>query len=113
MKYYLSLKVRSVLNPNLSQNPGLLIIDIAVEKASPKGEAFFLNRSSAYFYGTKTHNYMKKVIRILFICFIRILVSQPATKNPTLFEKISDSHSGITFNNKIIENDSINPHDGC
>ncbi|HEV3224715.1 MAG TPA: VCBS repeat-containing protein [Puia sp.] len=30
-------------------------------------------------------------------------------KKPTLFEKISDAHSGITFNNKIIENDSINP----
>ena len=28
-----------------------------------------------------------------------------------LFEKISSSHSGITFNNSIIENDSINPLD--
>src|SRR3954470_14829086 len=27
----------------------------------------------------------------------------------TLFEQISSSHSGIGFNNKIIENDSINP----
>ncbi|HTR30718.1 MAG TPA: VCBS repeat-containing protein [Puia sp.] len=26
-----------------------------------------------------------------------------------LFEKISSSHSGITFNNQIVENDSINP----
>ena len=31
--------------------------------------------------------------------------------NTTLFEKISSSHSGITFNNKIVENDSINPLD--
>lgn len=29
----------------------------------------------------------------------------------TLFEKISSNHSGITFNNKIVENDSINPID--
>jgi hypothetical protein len=27
----------------------------------------------------------------------------------TLFEEISSSHSGISFNNKIVENDSINP----
>src|SRR5579872_7096898 len=27
----------------------------------------------------------------------------------TLFEQISPAHSGITFNNKIVENDSINP----
>ncbi|HEY4155866.1 MAG TPA: VCBS repeat-containing protein, partial [Puia sp.] len=29
----------------------------------------------------------------------------------TLFEKISSSHSGIDFNNKIVENDTINPLD--
>ncbi len=28
-----------------------------------------------------------------------------------MFEKISSSHSGITFNNSIVENDSINPFD--
>src|SRR5216684_7502580 len=32
-------------------------------------------------------------------------------KKHSLFEKIPSSHSGITFNNKIIENDSINPLD--
>ncbi len=32
-------------------------------------------------------------------------------KKKTLFEKISSSHSGIDFNNKIIESDSINPLD--
>lgn len=32
-------------------------------------------------------------------------------KQTTLFEKISSSHSGIHFNNEIIENDSINPLD--
>ena len=30
---------------------------------------------------------------------------------PTLFERISSSHSGITFNNTITENDTINPLD--
>ena len=30
---------------------------------------------------------------------------------PTLFKQISSSHSGITFNNSITENDSINPLD--
>ena len=32
-------------------------------------------------------------------------------KKPTLFQQISSSHSGITFNNTIAENDSINPLD--
>src|SRR5207237_4568727 len=31
--------------------------------------------------------------------------------NPTLFQSVSSSHSGILFNNTIIENDSINPLD--
>ena len=30
---------------------------------------------------------------------------------PVLFHKVSSSHSGIHFNNKVIENDSINPID--
>jgi hypothetical protein len=28
-----------------------------------------------------------------------------------MFEKIPSSHSGIKFNNEIVENDSINPLD--
>ena len=32
-------------------------------------------------------------------------------QNHTLFEKISSSHSGIVFNNQIVENDTINPID--
>jgi ASPIC and UnbV/FG-GAP-like repeat len=32
-------------------------------------------------------------------------------QNHTLFEKISSSHSGIIFNNNIVENDTINPID--
>ncbi len=30
-------------------------------------------------------------------------------QKPHLFEQISSGHSRITFNNKIVENDSINP----
>lgn len=41
------------------------------------------------------------ICSILFAC----------NEKPTLFEKISSSHSKITFNNKIVENDSINPLD--
>jgi len=31
--------------------------------------------------------------------------------NHTLFKKIASSHSGITFNNKIVESDTMNPLD--
>lgn len=31
------------------------------------------------------------------------------SKKQTVFEEVTSSHSGITFNNQIIENDSINP----
>ena len=43
------------------------------------------------------------------ICLSVCLLTACNKNSTTLFEKISDSHSGITFNNKIIENDSINP----
>jgi Mor family transcriptional regulator len=47
--------------------------------------------------------------------YLSLLVSLPfffaCNKKSTLFENISSSHSGITFNNKIVENDSINPLD--
>ena len=46
----------------------------------------------------------------LFI-FIPVWVLCACTHKNTLFEKISSSHSGITFNNKIDENDTINPLD--
>src|SRR5580692_3005755 len=46
---------------------------------------------------------------VLFIFCIPLFCLVACYKKSTLFEKISDSHSGITFNNKIIENDSINP----
>ncbi|HZE82836.1 MAG TPA: VCBS repeat-containing protein, partial [Puia sp.] len=46
--------------------------------------------------------------RLLFSC-LPLLGLFACGKSPTLFEKISSSHSGIDFNNKIVENDSINP----
>jgi hypothetical protein len=42
---------------------------------------------------------------LLFLLFIF------ACKKPALFQQVSSSHSGIHFNNKITENDSINPLD--
>jgi hypothetical protein len=47
-------------------------------------------------------------IRVPFICLSLFCVLGCNTKD-TLFEKISSSHSGILFNNRIVENDSINP----
>ena len=46
--------------------------------------------------------------RLILICLSLIWISACNTKE-TLFDKISSSHSGITFNNSIVENDSINP----
>ncbi len=48
--------------------------------------------------------------RLVFIGSLALLIFGCHNKH-TLFEKISSSHSGITFNNKITENDSINPLD--
>lgn len=41
--------------------------------------------------------------------FCLTMLSLFSCKNKTLFEQISSSHSGIDFNNKITESDSINP----
>ena len=43
---------------------------------------------------------------ILYLC-IWLLAS--CNKKNTLFENISASHSGVSFNNVIVENDSMNP----
>src|SRR5689334_8040130 len=45
------------------------------------------------------------VVYWLLVCLLA------CNKKPTLFENISSSHSGISFNNKIVENDSINAID--
>jgi hypothetical protein len=50
------------------------------------------------------------VFRLLFACLAVSYLSACNNKH-TLFERIASSHSGITFNNSIAENDSINPLD--
>lgn len=52
---------------------------------------------------------MTKRIGVVFFIAAACLFS--CKKKPTLFEQISSSHSGIDFNNKITESDSINPLD--
>ena len=51
---------------------------------------------------------MKRTI-LLFILSAILLTA--CHQSNSLFEKISSAHSGITFNNKIVENDTINPLD--
>ena len=46
--------------------------------------------------------------RAMAFLWLIVLVSSCNRSHP-LFESISSSHSGITFSNKIVENDSINP----
>jgi hypothetical protein len=48
--------------------------------------------------------------KLLFTCFIFVWLLS-CNKTHTLFQLISSSRSGITFNNKIVESDSINPLD--
>ncbi|HET6995605.1 MAG TPA: VCBS repeat-containing protein, partial [Chitinophagaceae bacterium] len=48
---------------------------------------------------------------IRFLLPVLVLASACSNKKQTLFELISSGHSGITFNNRIIENDTLNPLD--
>src|ERR1700733_2702288 len=52
---------------------------------------------------------MKLLTLLLTICFLFVISS--CKKKETLFEKVPSSYSGVLFNNKIVENDSINPLD--
>jgi hypothetical protein len=58
--------------------------------------------------GFNKYTFMNK---LCFIAFSLCLLFFFSCKKPTLFEQIPSSHSGIYFNNKITENDSINPLD--
>ena len=44
-------------------------------------------------------------------CYYFLFFLVTACQSPTLFETIPASHSGIDFNNRIVENDSVNPLD--
>jgi hypothetical protein len=50
-----------------------------------------------------------KVVYFLLYCFIPVLFF--SCKKATLFEKVQSSYSGVHFNNKVVETDSINPLD--
>jgi hypothetical protein len=50
-----------------------------------------------------------KIVRYLIYLLIPILFF--SCKKPTLFQQIPSSHSGIKFNNNIVENDTLNPLD--
>lgn len=45
------------------------------------------------------------------VFLIGLILLASCKEKRTLFQKISSSHSGITFNNKITESDSLNPFD--
>jgi len=51
-----------------------------------------------------------KLLTCFLFCFI-LFVLVSCKKKATLFEQVPSSYSGVHFNNKIIENDSINPLD--
>ena len=53
---------------------------------------------------------MMHCIKFLTALLLAVLLSGCKNDN-TLFQAVSSSHSGIHFNNTIIENDSINPLD--
>ena len=53
--------------------------------------------------------FLKKFQFLFFILLLILLDS--CNRSKTLFQNISSSHSGITFNNKITESDSLNPFD--
>ena len=52
-----------------------------------------------------------RLLRLLFIYLPLLFIAACKNDKPVLFEQVSSSHSGITFNNKIVESDSINPMD--
>ena len=50
-------------------------------------------------------------MNIKYLFFFIILFSISCKKKSTLFQKVDSAHSGIYFNNKIVESDSLNPID--
>lgn len=50
-------------------------------------------------------------IKLLWFLLVLSFLISCNNNDPSVFKNIPSSHSGITFNNKIIENDSINPLD--
>src|SRR3954470_12839110 len=48
-------------------------------------------------------------MRTRLLLYLSVLFLAACNRKDTLFELISSSHSGIHFNNRIVENDSVNP----
>ena len=73
-------------------------------------KAFFFISDTCYFYGLI---YTMKYSRLFLLLFVgtALCCLSACNSKPALFKKISADHSGISFNNKIVENDSINPID--
>jgi hypothetical protein len=71
---------------------------------------FLFEKKALYFYGAffYSHSFMKGNCLLALLAISALCSCHHST---SLFEKISSSHSGITFNNAIAENDSINPLD--
>src|SRR5947209_12741818 len=53
--------------------------------------------------------HFKNVYTVVVTCCLFILFS--SCKSKTLFRLVASSHTGIHFNNKIVETDSVNPLD--
>ena len=68
----------------------------------------FIKIQFSYIYSLLHLARMKFPLSLFIILFLAFAA---CNQKKTLFEKISSSHSGIDFNNRIIENDSINPLD--
>ena len=75
-----------------------------------KTKPSFIALHAAASTGRKYEILHMKCIRKLFVC-LPVLWLFACSNKQVLFEKISSSRSGITFNNQVIENDSINPID--
>ena len=51
------------------------------------------------------------VMKNQYLLYFFVFITFTSCKKTTLFEQIPSSHSGIHFNNQIVENDTINPLD--
>jgi hypothetical protein len=54
---------------------------------------------------------MNRFIKLIFVSALMLYLLSGCKNDDVLFQPVSSAHSGIHFNNTIIENDSINPLD--
>src|ERR1700752_3955907 len=52
-----------------------------------------------------------KALPFIIVLLLHCLIITSCRQKHTLFQPVSSSHSGIRFNNKIVESDSLNPID--